>query len=220
MSHPKAGCEECLHTPSTTALRLSPAVPPPRVPGSPHFCAHLWITASEHAKRLPRAAAGPRGRRGKLLQASSRGRRRRGLGVTSEEGEGSTVFHSRKMWINLRLDLGKRSFPQAISPPAGASLTRGVALPDHRIGWASSARRHATETAVADLFPHRKDPNEAPLPTKRSEARKAPRLPSPHVDPSRARHPLRAAPQGPRQALRLSRPRDGRRSPSGTACVC
>jgi large subunit ribosomal protein L34 len=56
------------------------------------------------------------------------------------------------MWINLRPDLGKRGFPQAFSPPAGACLTRGVALPDHRIGLGLVARRHATETTVADLF--------------------------------------------------------------------
>ena len=52
------------------------------------------------------------------------------------------------MWINLCRYLGKHGFPQAISTLAGACLTRGVALPDRRIGWAQSAR-----PAVADLRP-------------------------------------------------------------------
>jgi ribonuclease P protein component len=107
------------------------------------------------------------------------------------------------MWINLRCYLGKCSFPQAFSTLAGACLTRGVALPDRRMGWAQSARP-APGCFAGRKLSHARIPHEAPLPTKRSEARKAPRLPSSHVDPSRARHYLRPAPQGPRQAVRVT----------------
>ena len=46
----------------------------------------------------------------------------------------------------------KLSFPQAISTLAGASLTRGVALPDRRIGWAPCARPAAADSAPRKLF--------------------------------------------------------------------
>ena len=64
-----------------------------------------------------------------------------------EGGEGSTVFHSDKMWIDFAIYQRKRSYPQAISTLAGAGGDDGVALLDRCVGWASSARRYAAATA-------------------------------------------------------------------------
>jgi large subunit ribosomal protein L34 len=79
-----------------------------------------------------------------------------------KEGDGSTVFHSRKMWIIFATDQAKHSFPQAISTPAGASLTRGVALPDRRIGWASCAPPAAADFGPRNFFHTARTPMKRP----------------------------------------------------------
>lgn len=79
------------------------------------------------------------------------GHRRLGDAVTNRRhrmrrSEGSTVFHSDKVWIDFAIYQGKHSYPQAISPLAGARLTEGVAFSDRCVGWAPSARRSADAT--------------------------------------------------------------------------